>query len=83
MALVGVALNIGLNFYLIPRHGAYGAAIATVVTQFLTALAQVILAQYVFKFKVNYKLLIGLTAFIVGLCVMGYFSNQIHPNLVD
>jgi O-antigen/teichoic acid export membrane protein len=80
MALAGVVLNIGLNFYLIPIHGAYGAAVATVATQFLTALAQVILAQFVFKFKVNYRLLFGLLGFAAGLWTVGYFSSQIHPN---
>jgi len=35
--VVGAALNIGLNCWLIPRHGPWGAALATVVTQAVAA----------------------------------------------
>jgi O-antigen/teichoic acid export membrane protein len=35
-ALVGLAVNVGLNFYLIPRMGADGAALATVVGELVS-----------------------------------------------
>ncbi len=31
--LLGAVVNIGLNFWLIPKHGIYGAAIATLISQ--------------------------------------------------
>jgi len=69
---IGMAMNIALNFVLIPEYGAYGAAIASVVTQTLAGLAQVLIVQNHFKFKVNSVLLIkmaGLTilAFALGI----------------
>lgn len=44
VALTGFGLNIILNFALIPSYGAEGAALATVFTQFLTAIVQMILS---------------------------------------
>ena len=41
MAFGGVLLNVSLNLYLIPTHGAYGAAIASMITQVGTAAIQV------------------------------------------
>jgi O-antigen/teichoic acid export membrane protein len=35
--LFGAIVNIGLNFVLIPQHGIYGAAIATLVSQFVAS----------------------------------------------
>lgn len=45
MAAGGMILNIVLNLALVPRYQALGAAIASVVTQCLTALAQALLAR--------------------------------------
>ncbi|MBL4706105.1 MAG: polysaccharide biosynthesis C-terminal domain-containing protein [Flavobacteriales bacterium] len=71
-AAIGMTLNVGLNFILIPKYGAYGAAIASVVTQSLAGFAQVFIVQKQFKFKVNRVLLVkmvGLTllAFSIGV----------------
>jgi O-antigen/teichoic acid export membrane protein len=37
--VAGAALNIGLNYWLIPRHGPWGAALATLATQAVAAWA--------------------------------------------
>jgi polysaccharide transporter, PST family len=37
--IIGVALNILLNIVLIPKYGAFGAAIATIITQFISSIA--------------------------------------------
>lgn len=55
MALGGAFLNIGLNFWLIPRYGAWGAAIASVITQFLTGISQILMAWYFFNYRFNTK----------------------------
>ena len=41
-ALVGLCVNVMVNAYLIPRHGAHGAAIATVVGEFVSLVVLVI-----------------------------------------
>ena len=49
MAAGGALLNIGLNLVLIPRAQAEGAAWASLVTQVLTAVVQLVLAAMLFK----------------------------------
>lgn len=41
-ALIGVLVNIGLNIWLIPEYGIFGAAIATVITQALVSGIQIL-----------------------------------------
>jgi O-antigen/teichoic acid export membrane protein len=60
-------INITLNFILIPRFELIGAASASLTTQFLSAIVQVIVVCYVFKFKINYVYLLKLALFIVGV----------------
>jgi O-antigen/teichoic acid export membrane protein len=50
MALGGVIINVLLNLVLIPRHEALGATVATVTTQFLTAIVQIVICVRTFRF---------------------------------
>ena len=54
MAASGILINITMNLFLIPRFQAAGSAVSSLITQFLTAFIQVLIAQNVFKFKINY-----------------------------
>ena len=74
----GMILNISLNFILIPRLFAFGSAITALLTQSLTALAHVIIVQRKFKFKVNYRFLVTLVSFVVGVIIFNYLSKTIH-----
>lgn len=65
MATFGMIINVTLNFILIPRFEAKGAAMASLVTQFLTALAQVALAYKIFHLKVDLKFLASLALFLL------------------
>lgn len=58
VALIGFLLNIVLNFILIPKYGAMGAAFATVFTQGGTAVIQIIISFRIanFRFAPNYWL---------------------------
>jgi len=78
MAACGMILNITLNFILIPRFYAAGSAMASLTTQFLTSLAQVVIVQRIFKFKVNYKFLLVLLLFVIGVVLINYASKQLH-----
>jgi O-antigen/teichoic acid export membrane protein len=75
MAACGMVLNITLNFILIPKFHVKGAAIASMTTQILTSIAQVIIAKFVFNFKINYKLLFQLGIFILIITVLSYFLH--------
>ncbi|MCX6231067.1 MAG: oligosaccharide flippase family protein [Bacteroidetes bacterium] len=76
IAATGMLLNISLNFILIPRLEAVGSAYSSIVTQFLSAIVQVIIAQRVFKFKIDYRFLISLLAFVVGVIFINIFSKH-------
>lgn len=65
MAIVGIALNIGLNYILIPKMEAEGAAIATVITQSVTALVQLVMVMRVFKFSIHWPTIIRLSLLVV------------------
>ncbi len=83
MALFGILINVALNLFLIPKYKAAGSAISSLVTQFLTALIQVLIAQKIFRFKVNYRLLLTLAVFIVGVIIINYFSKNIHHEFFE
>lgn len=81
MALGGVVLNVVLNAILIQLYGVRGAAIATLVTQGLTALIQMWVAFRIFKFKFNpryYLSLILLGGGLLGLYygLTSYFDER-------
>jgi O-antigen/teichoic acid export membrane protein len=80
MAASGILINIVLNLFLIPRFYAAGSAVASLVTQFLTALMQVLIAQNIFKFRINYKLILTLLVFIAGVILINYVSKELYKN---
>lgn len=80
MAACGMLLNITLNFILIPHFYAIGSAIASLITQFLTSLAQVIIVQKIFRFKINYKFLLILLVFIIGVVLINFGTKYLHYN---
>jgi len=65
IAFSGLFLNLVLNLILIPSYGAYGAAVASLTTQVLSAIAQVVVARNVFSFKVPFPTIVMLSAFVV------------------
>ena len=67
IAGIGMLLNVLLNFILIPKFEALGSAIASISTQFLSGILQVIIVQKVFRFRVNTKYLLSLVSFIAGV----------------
>ncbi len=75
MAACGMVLNISLNFILIPHWHAMGSAYVSLLTQVVTALVQVLIVQWRFKFRVNYRLLITLGVFITGVIGINYLSK--------
>lgn len=69
MALGGVLLNIVLNSFFIIEYGVVGAAVATLITQTLTAVAQIIIANVIFDLSFGYRLRIALFG-LVGLMIL-------------
>ena len=80
MAFFGMVTNIGMNIILIPKYQALGSAVASLTTQLLTALIQVIIAYKIFKLKINYRFLILLLIFAGGVVIMGVISKDLPYN---
>lgn len=80
MAISGITVNLIMNFILIPKFHALGSAVASVFTQFFTAIIQVLIVQSVFKFKVNKRLLIALVFFIFGVACINYLTLHLTHN---
>ena len=74
MAGCGMAFNLIFNFILIPKFEAIGSAYVSLTTQSLTSLAQVLLAVWIFKFKMNVNYLVKLLIFVLITAITGYFS---------
>ncbi len=75
MTGIGVLLNLTLNFILIPELKAYGAALASLITQFLTATMQVLIARKVFGFRIKYKLILAIIFFTFWIILSAYISD--------
>ena len=77
LLVVGVFINFGLNYYLIPQEQALGAAKATLVTQSLMTLGQIFLAINILKLKIHPQLLFIVLGF--GLfCVLIFGSIYVY-----
>jgi O-antigen/teichoic acid export membrane protein len=77
MAASGMILNIILNYILIKKFDAFGSAVSSMITQFLTAAIQVFIAQKIFKFKVNYRLINTFIVFTVGIVGINYACHEL------
>jgi O-antigen/teichoic acid export membrane protein len=76
MALTGMVVNIGLNYFLIPPLMAVGSAYASLVTQFMTAIIQVAIAQRIFRFAINWKYITTLVFFAIGVIAINWIAKQ-------
>ena len=89
MAIFGVVLNLMLNIILIPKLEAYGAAIATLITQSLTAIIQIAIAYKVFQFKLNVKLYINIMLYALFIVILNLYlfdfcfgKSQLNETLI-
>ena len=80
MAIIGICINLILNFILIPQYKALGSAYSSLITQFFTAGIQIYFAYKIFKFKINVRLIIALVVFILGIIVFNYASKSFTQN---
>jgi O-antigen/teichoic acid export membrane protein len=71
-------LNITLNLFLIPRYGALGATIATLLTQVAAAILHILAANREFGFEYEVKEIFKMFAFII-LCWASLLFIQLLP----
>ncbi|MBM3405202.1 MAG: hypothetical protein FJY10_09990 [Bacteroidetes bacterium] len=75
IALLSLVLNVSLNLILIPSFLAVGSAFASLVTQSVSAILQVLLVKKLFRMKVNYSFLFTLLLFVGGVILLNYISR--------
>ncbi len=78
IALMGLLLNFSLNWILIPYYHAVGSAVATLVTQLVTAILQVVFAFVVLHLKNGLGMWLRLFVLLVGtflLAIVIQWSN--------
>jgi O-antigen/teichoic acid export membrane protein len=76
-----VVLNIVLNFALIPRHGAYGAAMATLATQSVVTISLIVMSITKLKPSVDFKLLVRIIEFAIGTGAIVVLPGYINLEL--
>jgi O-antigen/teichoic acid export membrane protein len=80
LAGVSMVINVVMNLILIPHYQAYGSAVSSLVSQSFFGLAQVLLAQYYFRFRIDYKYLLKIVVFLAGLCLLALTVRQLVPS---
>lgn len=82
MALIGLLLNFGLNLWLIPRLGAVGAAEATLITQWFTALTQIAIAFRLLNISFSFGFVTRLGLFVLVLLFGAKYLHMETQNLL-
>ena len=78
IAIAGAIFNVALNLYMIPAYGAWGATVATLITQALVALAHIVVATRQFNFKIEAKEILKLSAYTI-IAVVGVYAVRYVP----
>jgi O-antigen/teichoic acid export membrane protein len=70
-----VVVNICLNLLLIPRWQALGAAVASLITQIIVSIVQIIISKQRFNFKSSFSSIAQFSLFVLGVFVIAYFTH--------
>lgn len=70
ISLVGLVLNLVMNYFMIPIYGAFGAAVATLITQIVVVFSQIIIAKKIMKMDYSTVVIVK-NIFIIVLALLG------------
>lgn len=82
IAGLGMIMNIGLNFILIPLFKENGAAITSLITQSVTAILQAWLALKIFKIRFEWRYCLKIVFFVIIVIFISIFAQQLELNWV-
>lgn len=82
IALVGVAINLILNFTLIPSFKALGTAVTALTTQSVTAIIQMIIAINLFKIRVSAKKIFSILSYLIIFVSFTYLIHNLLTNWI-
>ncbi len=80
IATGGVVLNFLLNLWLIRYYKAYGAAAASLITQAVTAMLQVLVAYKIFDFKFEWRSWIQYLLYVFLVLGLVFISDNLFTN---
>jgi len=80
LALTAAISNIVLNFWLIPKMGIQGAALATLITQSVFAIGCIAFSYKAFSFQISSKLAIKIGSVLALFALIFYGSIQFFQN---
>lgn len=78
LAALGILVNFTLNWIVIPKYGATGAAVVTLITQSFAGIGQIALVNHYFKFKMNWRLFLQLIGFSISLFAAVYLLDSFY-----
>ncbi len=81
LSFIGLVLNVLLNFILIPKHGAFGAAIATFMTQLLIAIFYFSSVWKQFKLHFQAKELLRYSIYVLWCLIAAWVSDQVKVEI--
>lgn len=77
ITVAGAAINVALNLILIPRYSLYGAAVATVITNFLILLVMVFFIKKITSIKLhNFKIFLTFLISALAATLMYFVIRQ-------
>jgi len=82
MAIAGLFLNLLLNYLLIPHYHGVGSALASLITQGLIVVFQMVIAKKIFSISLNFNYIIKLTVFVLLVIVISFVVKEYVLSLV-
>ncbi len=81
-SVIAVVINLGMNFVLIPRYGAWAAALSCCVTQLFLSLINIRSARRLMQLPRNYKWLGQYLLFTILVIAAGMFVARLQVHLL-
>ena len=82
VAAAGVVINILLNLIVIPRFQSVGAACTSLCVQTVTAFAQFLLCEKIFKLKLGGRYWIHMVLFMAGVVICTWLTKMLNLNWI-
>jgi O-antigen/teichoic acid export membrane protein len=82
VAAAGVVINILLNLIVIPRYYSMGAACTSLCVQFVTAFAQYMICERMFKLKLGFSYWLHIIIFLGSVVLCTWLVKSWIPNLL-
>lgn len=79
ITISGALVNIIVNFILIPKYGMFGAALATLAAYFVMSIVTLVIINYVYPVRYEWRRLLKLGIAITLSMVLYYFLNISYP----